>query len=64
MKELSELVKGDEVIIESFSRPKKLGLVERTTPTQLIIEGVHYRKKDGKAVGLHKFDPWIVLVAD
>lgn len=44
---LEHIKVGDLVVVHRHLNPRKLAKVERVTPTQIVILGCHYRKKDG-----------------
>lgn len=44
---LENIKAGDMVIVNRYLSPRKLAKVERVTPTQIVLLGCHYRKKDG-----------------
>lgn len=48
---LHDLKKGDPVrVFRSWSAPT-IEVVDRTTPTTVIVDGMPFRKRDGYAVG-------------
>jgi hypothetical protein len=50
MKKFEELEKGSVVVI-SGRGTDKIGVVDRTTATQIVVDGSKYRKSDGGSVG-------------
>jgi hypothetical protein len=51
---LEDVKVGDEVFASyggGWSRQLTLRKVERVTPTQIVVSGTRYRRKDGRVVG-------------
>lgn len=51
MKELKDLVAGDEVVAYDKYDNRKIAIVERITKTLVVVDNIKYRKSDGYAYG-------------
>ena len=45
---------GDKVARSFWYGRETLGVVEKITPTQVVVDGTRYRKKDGWTVGAYR----------
>lgn len=64
---LSSLRKGDRVVVESHiygSTSIRGGLVERVTPTQLVVNGDWFSKADGLMIVVSDYDYRVLLPLD
>lgn len=64
---LSLLRKGDRVVVRRHmygSTSIQGGLVERVTPTQLVVSGQRFRKADGRMIAEPKYDYQVLLPLD
>lgn len=52
---INELKKGDKVIIHTL-RNDDIGIVDRVTQTQVIVNGVKYRKENGRKINCGPWD--------
>jgi hypothetical protein len=48
---LESLSVGAKVVVDSGARSEEIGTVSRVTPTQIVVDGRRFRRRDGYAVG-------------
>lgn len=51
MKELKDLVVGDEVVVYDKYDNKKIGIIKRVTKTLVVVNNIKYRKSNGFECG-------------
>ena len=65
MKELEDLVVGDEVVAYDKYDNRRIAIVERITKTLVVVNNIKYRKSDGFASGeSHIFSSRIEIPKD
>lgn len=55
MKELKDLVAGDDVLVEGSFR-RRIAKIDKVTKTQIVVNGVRFRRDSGWQCGSDRWD--------
>ena len=61
MKELKDLVEGDEVLVTGMSY-RRIAKVDKVTKTQIVVDNVRYRRNSGWQCGCDRWNIKIISV--